>query len=166
MPARYRALEKPGRQPSGDPVTPLCLARLSRRDNKLAQIVRGSVQSPPSAAGYSATPLAKKLGINEGSTVALVGAPAGFTVPHLPPGVVIRRSSRLLSDVAVWFVKSAAELAERISEMKERADKNALWICWPKRASAVRTDVTEHLVRSTGIANGLVDFKIAAIDDT
>jgi hypothetical protein len=128
--------------------------------------VKGPVQSPPSAAGYSATPLAKKLGISEGSTVALVGAPASFTVPHLPPGVVIRRSSRLPSDVTLWFVKSAVELAERISEMAKRADRSALWICWPKRASGVRTDVTEHLVRSTGIESGLVDFKIGAIDDT
>jgi hypothetical protein len=121
---------------------------------------------PLSAAGYSGTPLAKKLGVHEGATVALVGAPAGFTIPGLPPGATLRRSARGRSEVTIWFVYSAAELATHIAKMAERANQNCLWICWPKRASGVRTDVTEHAVRAAGIANGLVDFKIAAIDET
>ncbi|HLN04924.1 MAG TPA: DUF3052 domain-containing protein [Acidimicrobiales bacterium] len=125
-----------------------------------------AVQPPPASAGYSGTPLAKKLGIREGSTVALVGAPPSFTIPHLPPGVDLRRSARGPTDVTLWFVKSATELASRIGEMAARADQSALWICWPKRASGVRTDVTEHAVRAAGLASGLVDFKIGAIDGT
>lgn len=66
--------------------------------------------------------------------------------------------------MTVWFVYSTAELQERIGEMAKRATKNTLWICWAKQASGVRTDVTEHAVRAAGLSNGLVDFKIAAID--
>lgn len=117
-------------------------------------------------AGHSGTSLAKKLGIREASIVALVGAAPTFVIPDLPPGVVVRRSARGRSDVTLWFVKSAAELASRIGDMAARADGSALWICWPKRASGVRTDVTEHAVRAAGLANGLVDFKIGAIDET
>jgi len=67
--------------------------------------------------------------------------------------------------VTLWFVGSAAELSARIGEMAKRAQANGLWICWPKRSSGVRTDVTENAVRGAGLANGLVDFKIAAIDE-
>jgi hypothetical protein len=95
-----------------------------------------------------------------------VGAPGEFTIADLPPGVTLRRSALGQSDVTVWFVKSAADLASRIGEMKARADQNCLWICWPKRASGVRSDVTENAVRAAGLAHGLVDFKIAAIDET
>lgn len=116
--------------------------------------------------GYGGTPLARKLGIHEASTVALVGADPEFTIPDLPPGVLLRRSARGRSEVTLWFVRSAAELAARIGDMAKRADENALWICWPKRTSGVRTDVSEHAVRAAGLENGLVDFKIAAIDET
>ncbi|MGD0984957.1 MAG: DUF3052 domain-containing protein [Acidimicrobiales bacterium] len=120
----------------------------------------------PMPVGYAGTPLARKLGIREAATVALVGADPEFTIPDLPPGVVLRRSARGRSDVTVWFVRSAAELAARIGQMAMRADKNALWICWPKKASGVSTDVSEHAVRAAGLANGLVDFKVAAVDET
>jgi hypothetical protein len=133
--------------------------------HKLRIAVTPPVQPPAATVGYSGTPLARKLGIREASTVALVGAPTGFTIA-LPPGATIRRSARSRTDVTLWFVRSAAELSERIAEMAKRADKSALWICWAKRASGVRTDVTEHAVRATAIAHGLVDFKIGAIDET
>lgn len=68
--------------------------------------------------------------------------------------------------MTLWFVSSAAELSARIGEMAGRAGRSALWICWPKRSAGVRTDVTEHAVRAAGIENGLVDFKIGAIDET
>ena len=128
-------------------------------------MVTGPAQPSPTV-GYSGTPLAKKLGVREGSTIALVGAPTGFTIPDLPHGATISRSDRAMSDVTVWFVPSARELSRRMAQMAKRADKGALWVCWPKRSSGVRTDVTEHAVRETAIANGLVDFKVAAIDET
>ena len=120
----------------------------------------------PAHVGYAGTPLAQKLGIREASTVALVGASPEFTIPGLPPGVGLRRSPRGRTDVTLWFVRSAGELAAGIGDMAKRADKNALWICWPKRTAGIRTDVTEHAVRTAGLTNGLVDFKIAAIDET
>lgn len=123
-------------------------------------------KAPAVSAGYSGTPLAKKLGVSEDSTIALIGAPPGFTIPDLPPGVVLRRSARAMSDVTLWFVGSRAELSARVADLAGRAGKGAFWICWPKRSSGVSTDVTEHAVRSAGLANGLVDFKIAAIDAT
>jgi hypothetical protein len=116
--------------------------------------------------GCTGTPLARKLGIREMSTVALVGADSGFSIPDLPLGAVIRRSARGRSDVTVWFVHSADELGARIGDMATRADKSALWICWPKNRAGIRTGVTEHAVRAAGLSNGLVDFKIAAIDET
>jgi len=131
----------------------------------LCWTVTGRLQPQPAVAS-SGTPLAKKLGIREGSTVALVGAPTGFTISGLPPGATVRHDRRAKTDVTLWFVGSAAELSARGSEIAKRAQANGLWICWPKRSSSVRSDVTESAVRSTGLANGLVDFKIAAINET
>ena len=131
----------------------------------LARTMTSPVQPQPTL-GYAGTPLAQKLGIREASTVALVGASPEFTIPDLPPGVGLRRSARGQTDVTLWFVRSTAELAARIGDMARRADKNALWICWTKRTASISTEVTEHDVRTAGLANGLVDFKIAAIDGT
>ena len=66
----------------------------------------------------------------------------------------------------MWFLRSAAELRRGLPELAPRAAGGGLWLCWPKRSSGVVTDVTEHLVRSAGLAAGLVDFKVAAIDAT
>jgi len=135
----------------------LMSARYRASAREAATICCQTMTSPvlprPTRVGYSGTPNAEKLGIREASTVALVGASREFTIPDLPPGVKLRRSARGRSEVTIWFVRSAAELG-------------ALWICWTKRTAAIRTDVTEHAVRAAGLANGLVDFKIAAIDET
>lgn len=126
-----------------------------------------SATEPPSKpAGYSGTPLAKKLGVHPGSTVALVGAPAAFEIPDLPAGAQVRRSARAPSDVTVWFVASLDDLSSRVAGFAGRAAGGALWICWPKRSSGVRSEVTEAAVRAAGLGAGLVDFKIAAIDST
>jgi hypothetical protein len=132
----------------------------------LTRIMTGPVRPKPAQVGYAATPLARKLGIREASTVALIGASPEFAIPDLPPGVGLRRSTRSRTDVTLWFVGSVAELGTRIGDMAKRANKNALWICWPKATAGIRTDVTENAVRAAGLANGLVDFKIAAIDAT
>jgi hypothetical protein len=119
--------------------------------------------------GYSGTPLPKKLGIKEGARVALAAAPRGFerTLGSLPAGVQLRRQVRGRFDRVIWFVKRRAEL-ERGLERMERAlgDKGGLWIAWPKKASGVRTDLTQSDVRRIGLAAGLVDYKICAIDAT
>lgn len=122
-------------------------------------------------AGYSGTPLAKKLGIKEGARVVLLGAPAGFekTLEGLPDGVTFVTALRGKAgfDVGVVFVTSAAELGKKFGAAAERlADDGGLWVAWPKKASGVKTDVTETVVREVGLASGLVDNKVCAIDET
>jgi len=121
-----------------------------------------------SLAGYSGTPLPKKLGIKAGSVVILVNAPKGFekTLGALPESVTLHRQARGRCDLAIWFPKSAKDLRTRVERMGELADKDGLWIAWPKQASGISTDLTQTVVRKTGLASGLVDYKICAIDET
>ena len=120
-------------------------------------------------AGYSGTPLARKLGIKPGARVALIGAPEGFetTLAGLPEGVRIRR--RLGGDeldVIVAFFSRRSALERRLPRLTSALDAaGGLWIAWPKRASGVATDVTEDVVRELGLAARLVDNKVCAIDD-
>jgi len=119
-------------------------------------------------AGYSGTPLAKKLGIVEGSRLAVVSAPNGFCESlDVPAGVVVRQQARGYLDVVVFFVTRRAELARRFPTFQRRLEPDGgLWIAWPKRTSGVATDLSENPVREVGLANGLVDNKVAAIDET
>lgn len=119
-------------------------------------------------AGYSGTPLARKLGITEGSRLAVVSSPNGFCDRlELPAGVVLRLQARGRLDIVVFFVTRRAELARRFPTLQRRLEPDGgLWIAWPKRTSGVATDLTETPVREIGLANGLVDNKVAAIDDT
>lgn len=123
-----------------------------------------------STAGYSGTPLPRKLGIRPGHRVALLGAPDGFSATLGPvPGARLVRSlrGRAPFDVAIWFVTRRADLARGIGARMARMTPAAgLWIAWPKRASKVRTDVTEDVVRDVALPLGLVDNKVCAIDDT
>lgn len=119
-------------------------------------------------AGYSGSPLAKKLGIAEGSRVAMVSPPNGFVDDFdFPPRVELRRQARGYLDVVVFFVTRRAELARRFPAMKRGLEPDGgLWIAWPKRTSGVATDLTEQHVREVGLDNKLVDNKVAAIDST
>jgi hypothetical protein len=112
-------------------------------------------------AGYSGTPLPKKLGIAPGSSVALVGAPEAFELGELPVGASVRLGA---SDLVVWFVRARREL--RPERMRRLADGRPLWVAWPKKASGVATDLTENVIRDTGLAQGLVDTKVCAMDET
>ena len=117
-------------------------------------------------AGYSGTPLPQKLGIKPGSVVAVVAAPDGFEalLDPLPPGASLRADARGRPDLALWFVCSSRELrSDRIDRL---ADGRPLWIAWPKKTSGVETDLTESVVRQAGLARGLVDTKVCAIDET
>jgi hypothetical protein len=121
------------------------------------------------AAGYSGTPLPRKLGIKTGARLALIGAPEGFdaTLGALPDGVVVRRrvGGKPL-DVIVAFCSRRSMLERRLRALSAALDPaGGLWIAWPKRASGVATDVTEDVVRTLGLAAGLVDNKVCAIDD-
>jgi hypothetical protein len=120
----------------------------------------------PNAAGYSGTPLPRKLGIKAGSTLLLVNAPADFarTLGPLPDNVrVVTRATRPV-DIAVWFVTSCREIDRSIAKAATWAQ--GLWVAWPKKTSGVDTDVNENLVRDAGLAHGIVDYKVCAIDAT
>lgn len=124
---------------------------------------------PGTMAGYSGTPLPKKLGIQPGSTVALLGGPKGFerTLGTLPEGVTLRRDARKAARVLLLFVKSRADLRKRFAAAaRAMGEPGALWILWPKKASGLATDLGANEVRGFGLAAGLVDYKIAAIDAT
>ena len=124
--------------------------------------------APPTPAGYSGTPLRKKLGIKPGSAVALLGAPEGFakkTLGPLPEGAVVRTDARSAFDLGVLFARSKADLVRRFpATAKAMGQPGALWIAWPKKASGVATDLDGNAVREFGLAASLVDYKIAAID--
>jgi hypothetical protein len=117
-------------------------------------------------AGYSGTPLVRKLGIKPGGRVALIGAPDGFALAGLPEGVSVRSSLRGPLDVIVAFFVARGSLERRLPALRGALDvAGGLWIAWPKRASGVETDLGEGVVRELGLAAGLVDNKICAIDE-
>jgi hypothetical protein len=118
--------------------------------------------------GYSGTPLAKKLGITASSRVALVSAPVGFeaTLAPIPAGARISRRLAKDLDMVVAFVTARAQLEQQWSRLTGAlAPAGMLWIGWPKKASGVRTDMTENVVREVALPAGWVDTKVCAIDD-
>ena len=122
-------------------------------------------------AGYSGTPLLKKLGIKEGHRVALLGAPAKFAdvLGALPAGATVQTklAGKQELDVIVQFVTARKELAGKLAALRERmAPAAGLWIAWPKKSSGVVTDVTEDVIRQIALPTGLVDNKVCAIDET
>jgi hypothetical protein len=118
-------------------------------------------------AGYSGTPLVKKLGIKPASTLALLSAPDGFArqLVGLPKDVRLSVRAAGTPDLVVWFVTSRRDLESRVATIAELM-QSGLWIAWPKKASGLKSDLREDLVRSAGLAHGLVDYKVCAIDDT
>jgi hypothetical protein len=122
-----------------------------------------------SPAGYSGTPLPKKLGIKDGTAVVFLDAPEDFaeTLGDLPDGVTVRDRLRGPLDVIVFFTSRRADLERRIERLKAALDPaGRLWVAWPKRASKLDTDMTEDVVRDIALPLGLVDNKVAAIDET
>jgi len=118
-------------------------------------------------AGYSGTPLPKKLGVKPGSVVLLVGAPAGFeaTLGALPAGAKVTRRART-ADLTLWFETSCRALERDVEKLAQHAANGGLWIVWPKKTSGMQSDLGETEVRAIGLANGLVDYKICAVDAT
>ena len=123
--------------------------------------------TPAPPAGYSGTPLPRKLGIKPGHRLGLIGAPEGFdaTLGELPGDVAVRRRARGPLDVVVAFFVERVALERRVAALKGTLDPaGGLWIAWPKRASGVATDLDENVVRELGLAAGLVDNKVCALD--
>jgi hypothetical protein len=118
-------------------------------------------------AGYSGTPLARKLGIAPGASVLLDGAPAGFALDVPPDTVLQRRPGKGPYDVILAFCPTSARLLARWDTLHAlTTTAGALWIAWPKRSSGLATDLTENVVRDHALAHGRVDVKVCAIDET
>ena len=119
-------------------------------------------------AGYSGTPLPAKLGITAGRRALLVASPPGFDLGPVPSDATVHtRRGGEPYDVVVAFTPDARALSMRFESLTDAlTPAGALWICWPKKASGVPTDLSEGAVRMHGLDCGLVDVKIAAIDST
>jgi hypothetical protein len=119
-------------------------------------------------AGYSGTPLPKKLGVKPGHRVLLVDAPSGFAIDPLPAGVTVDdKPAADWYNVIVAFCPDSAALMDGFAGWRARLDSaGGLWIAWPKKSSGLPTDLTENVVREIGLAAGLVDNKVCAIDET
>jgi hypothetical protein len=117
-------------------------------------------------AGYSGTPLPKKLGIGADSTVALIGAPNGV-IDGLPDGVTLKRQARGKADVVVAFFTERRDYERRLDALSRMIfPTGGLWVAWPKRASGLATTMDENVVRAVALPLGLVDNKVCAIDET
>jgi hypothetical protein len=124
---------------------------------------------PGTMAGYSGTPLTKKLGIRAGSAVALLNAPPQFerTLGELPEGASLRRQARGKARVILLFSRSMTDLERRFpAAARATEEAGRLWIVWPKKASGIVSDLNQNAVRAFGLDAGWVDFKICAVDET
>ena len=141
---------------------PLDNPPLNKRKLRTSGALKGST------AGYSGTPLPKKLGIRDNYSVAVINAPDRFErkLDPLPAYTKIVDNPKD-SNVAVLFALSLAELARDFRPLaKALPEKSALWIAWPKKASGVKTDLDGNVVREFGLDEGWVDYKVCAIDET
>jgi hypothetical protein len=117
-------------------------------------------------AGYSGTPLSKKLGIVKGSTLALLHEPRDVLV-GLPAGVAVKHQARGKADVVVAFFTERRDFERRVDALGRMIfPDGGLWVAWPKRASGLATTMDENVVRAVALPLGLVDNKVCAIDDT
>ena len=124
---------------------------------------------PPMAAGYSGTPLAKKLGFAPGKRVSALGAPANYEqlLAPLPADIEFQSRVTKTTDLVHLFTTSRADLAKKlVAWRKLLAPEAVIWISWPKKQSKVPTDITEDTIRAVALPLGLVDIKVCAIDQT
>jgi hypothetical protein len=142
---------------------------------EIGEALAAAIAQPPAApvvpgstfAAYAGRPLAVKLGIKAHSVLGLVGAPEGFAdkLGDLPPGVEVHRETVAGGDLTVWFVRWREELAGGLWRMAAEIGRGALWIAWPKKAAGLASDLSQQMVREAGLAAGLVDYKVCAIDE-
>ncbi len=119
-------------------------------------------------AGYSGTPLARKLGVKNGMRVALIGAPKEFgpELEPMPVGVKVLRRPAADLDLAMLFVTSRADLSRRFPKVAAvLPPAGSLWVAWPKKSSGVATDLTEDVLREVCLPRGWVDVKVCAVTD-
>jgi hypothetical protein len=119
-------------------------------------------------AGYSGTPLSKKLGITAASQVVLIGAPPTYEslLGALPAGARIEAGLSQKTDLVHVFVTRREELAGHLAQLRRQlGDDAAVWVSWPKKASKVATTVTEDVIRELALPLGFVDIKVCAVSD-
>jgi Protein of unknown function (DUF3052) len=119
-------------------------------------------------AGYSGTPLAKKLGIKNAARVLLISAPVGFekTLEGLPQSAAVTTRPGREHDVIVLFAPDLKSLLKAFERTRARLHQDGgFWIAWPKKASGIKTDLTENIIRDIALSAGLVDNKVCAIDE-
>jgi hypothetical protein len=120
-------------------------------------------------AGYSGTPLAKKLGFKPQMQACLLGAPAGYRklLSPLPEGVKFATQAGKTTDLVQIFTSSRAELARALQGLRKGLKPDAaVWVSWPKKASKLPTDITEDTIRAVALPLGFVDIKVCAVDET
>lgn len=119
-------------------------------------------------AGYSKRSIVEKLGIKAGQTIVILNAPQGYeeTLGRLPENVTIKTDIKRAEDFIQFFTKSREELEVLFPKLKAKLNNSGmLWISWPKASSKHETDLNENIVMQIGLANGLVDIKVIAVDD-
>jgi hypothetical protein len=119
-------------------------------------------------AGYSKRPLVDKLGIKPGAAIAILNAPKGYDriLGRLPAQVTRKATAASPLDFIQFFTQERRELERKFAGLaRALAPAGMLWISWPKQASGVATDLTEDVIRAVGLGHGLVDVKVAAVDE-
>ena len=127
-----------------------------------------SISPSPSRAGYSGTPLAKKLGYTERALVLLIDAPKDYAqlVDPLPEGVHLETHPSRLIDIAHVFVTRRTSLSGHLAKLRKVLKTDAsVWVSWPKKAANVPTDVTEDTIREVALPLGFVDIKVCAVSE-
>jgi len=135
--------------------------------NAIAAPPLDPVRPVPHMLRYAGTPLAKKLGLKPDMAVALVAAPEGFeeSLGEPPPGITWQTRLTARTALAIWFVRSIRELQEVVGQLSARLPQAAsAWIVYPKKSGRYKVDFSENDVRNAGLAEGLVDYKVCAVD--
>jgi hypothetical protein len=123
----------------------------------------------PESAGYSGTPLVRKLGFRTGARVYLVHAPQGYLelLGSEAEGIEFSQSMRTPYEFVHLFVTRRTELAQRLSRLREQvSDEGVVWVFWPKRTSGISSDITDQVIRDVALPLGFVDTKVCAVDHT
>lgn len=121
----------------------------------------------PQTAGYSGTPLEKKLGLKSDFVIQLINPPDHYfeLFQTFPTDIDVQSDTKSPKDFIHFFTKEAAELEDKLPRLKKEIKANGMiWISWPKKASKVPTDITEDTIRGAALAIGLVDIKVCAVD--
>lgn len=120
------------------------------------------------SAGYSKTPLIKKLGIKPNFKIRFINAPDNYEalLGEIPDGVLQMNSNKELVDFIHFFAKSSEEIELNLVKFKDEIKKNSMiWVSWYKKSSKIPTDLNEDIIRNTALELGLVDIKVCAVDE-